>query len=188
MLDPMEILTVDDVAKYLRVEKSDVLKLIVKGDIPSFDVGGQPRVQAGVLVQWFQHQMQMQDLKALKIRLENPAEWAAALDDTPEFRARLLEEEHDKGTMGEFLQNAAQLTEEEQNQLDSSYYSDLIEEADLPPPRNAAQNDVRSDLLARLKRHPTIAVIATIGAIVIAAGAFTDALSKILEFIVRFTG
>ena len=124
----MKIMTVDDVAEYLRADRSEVLRLIAKGDIPSFDVGGHPRAQFGTLIGWFQHEMSMRGLDRLKERLENPNEWANALDKNPEFKSEILDENHSEGSFGAFLKEAAQLTDDERKELDPISYPESADD------------------------------------------------------------
>ena len=74
MFDPLAILTVRDVAAYLQASEHAVIELIESGELSSFTVAGEPRVQAGALISWFQSEMHVQELKALK-RARRRARW-----------------------------------------------------------------------------------------------------------------
>lgn len=112
MIDPMAVMTVADVADYLRVSESAVRKLIARGGIPSFNVDGQPRVQYGALVGWFQAEAHVRSLEILRQEIQKPSTWRRALDGQPELRDQILAEEHPDGTFGAFLKEAALATDE----------------------------------------------------------------------------
>ena len=107
MIDPMSIMTVREVAEYLRIDEASARRLLERGDIPNFEVAGQPRVQYGALVQWFQSEMQIRSLKTLRRELEEPSNWQRALEEEPELRKRVQAEEYEEGTLGSFLKSIA---------------------------------------------------------------------------------
>lgn len=102
----MTIMSVAEIAQYLRVDEGVVRRLIKQGSIPSFEVDGHPRVQYGSLVQWFQSETQARSLEMLRQQLQKPATWQSALEQEPELRDRLLSEEQKEGTFGCFLKEA----------------------------------------------------------------------------------
>lgn len=103
----MKIMTVEEVADYLSVGECVVRQLINKGDIPSFNIAGEPRVQYGSLIRWYQAQANIRSLQNLKQELQNPSSWRKALDENPDFRDQIIEQKHQQGTFGELLKNAA---------------------------------------------------------------------------------
>ena len=53
---PEEILTIREVAEFLKVTERTIYKLAGEGKIPSFKVGGSWRFQRADLVQWMNEQ------------------------------------------------------------------------------------------------------------------------------------
>lgn len=51
-----EILTVREVAEYLKVTERTIYRLATEGQIPSFKVGGSWRFQRSDLIQWMNEQ------------------------------------------------------------------------------------------------------------------------------------
>lgn len=49
---PDEILTIDEVAAYLKASKRTVYRLAVSGELPAFKLGGTWRFRRGELNQW----------------------------------------------------------------------------------------------------------------------------------------
>ena len=115
MIDPIEnptqILTPQEVADYLRTDAGTVLRMIADDEIPSFDISGEPRVQAGALVVWFQEQVRLKNLDRLRRRLLDKTLWAAALREEPSLRLRVSPEALIPGTFGAILKDAASLPE-----------------------------------------------------------------------------
>jgi hypothetical protein len=110
MWDSMVILTIEDVARYLRADAGFVRQLIETGRIPSFDVDGTPRMLAGALIDWFQTEMHLKSLETLKRTLQNKETWARALQEDSELRAELEKNQYEEGTFGSFLKAAAKKT------------------------------------------------------------------------------
>lgn len=110
-MDPMRIMTPLEVADYLRMEEVAIRRLIAAGEIPSFEVAGEPRVQAGALVVWFQGQVQSKNLERLGRMLEDKRTWGEALRDEPALRQRILQENYEENTFGAFLKKAAEEVE-----------------------------------------------------------------------------
>ena len=180
-MDPMTIMSVADVAQYLRVHERAVRRLIERGSIPSLEVAGEPRIQYGALVQWFQSETQARSLETLRQQLQEPSTWRTALEEEPDLRDRLLSQEQDEGTFGAFLKEAL-FAEPPPDDADEEPH----DRADVPRPSSPAVQETlqedRTDYLRRLRCRPLVALIVTIGAMVIAIAAFTDALRKIWEF------
>lgn len=53
---PEEILTVREVAEFLKVTERTIYRLATEGQIPSFKVGGSWRFQRSDLIQWMNEQ------------------------------------------------------------------------------------------------------------------------------------
>jgi excisionase family DNA binding protein len=53
---PEEILTIREVAEFLKVTERTIYRLVAEGKIPSFKVGGSWRFQRVDLVQWMNEQ------------------------------------------------------------------------------------------------------------------------------------
>jgi excisionase family DNA binding protein len=49
-----EVMTLDEVAKYLRMGQSTIYKLVNNGDLPAFKIGGSWRVQRELLQKWIE--------------------------------------------------------------------------------------------------------------------------------------
>ncbi|MCG3196260.1 MAG: helix-turn-helix domain-containing protein [Candidatus Omnitrophica bacterium] len=153
MIDPMAVMTVADVADYLRVRESTVRKLIVRGDIPSFNVDGQPRVQYGALVGWFQAEVHARSLEILRQEFQKPSNWRTALDAQPELRDQILAEEHPDGTFGAFLKEAALAPD----QSPSDDQRDNLSE------QSMAQNASRKDLIQDLEAQKSLMIAVSTG-------------------------
>lgn len=176
MMDPMTIMTLADVARYLRVTETAVRRLVERGSIPSFEVGGEPRVQYEALVQWFQSEAQFRSLETLRRQLQEPSTWRNALDQEPELKRHILEEDHEEGTIGAFLKEVALSDPTDDAPPDAEIdVEDPIERLDLQPNGK--------DYLKQLRRRPVISILVAIGIVIIALGAFTDALQKIAGFV-----
>lgn len=186
MTELMTIMSVAEVADYLRVGETAVRRLIAKGDIPSFNVDGEPRVQYGALVQWFQGEARTRSLETYRQELQKPSTWRKALDDAhPEFRDQILREEHKDGTVGAFLKEAALAEEDAAPDDDQENVRKPESPNSTPPPTSDSRPKSRDadahEYLRRISRRPTIAVLVAIGLVVVALGAFTDALQKIIQ-------
>jgi len=57
---PEEILTVREVAEFLKVTERTIYRLATEGQIPSFKVGGSWRFQRSDLIQWMNEQAKVQ--------------------------------------------------------------------------------------------------------------------------------
>ena len=88
-IDPMRILTPREVADYLQVSEQIVRTLIAAHDIPSFDVAGEPRIQAGALLVWFQDQVRLKDFEKLRRTIADKGSWSAALREEPGLRREI---------------------------------------------------------------------------------------------------
>ncbi|MBX7482085.1 helix-turn-helix domain-containing protein [Qipengyuania qiaonensis] len=58
---PEEILTVRDVAEFLKVTERTIYRLATEGKIPSFKVGGSWRFQRSDLIRWMNEQAERRD-------------------------------------------------------------------------------------------------------------------------------
>ncbi len=58
------IMTLEEVAKYLRLHKSTVYRMAREGKLPGNKVAGQWRFKKDRLVQWFEEQQRLQDEEA----------------------------------------------------------------------------------------------------------------------------
>ena len=188
MMDPVTIMSVTDVAEYLRVDEATVKQLIAKGDIPNFNVGGQPRVQYGALVQWFHAETHIQSLELLRQEIQKPSTWRHALDEHPELRDLILSEDQKKGSFGAFLKEAAlskndPCCEEGESRVESPALVPISSASPLIVAQSSALDP--HEYLVRFSRRPVVAILVVIGLMVIALGAFTEALQKIIDFAVN---
>jgi excisionase family DNA binding protein len=187
-MDPMTIMSVAEVADYLRVSERTVTRLIAKGNIPCFNVAGEPRFRYGDLVQWFQADISARSLENLRQQIQKPSTWRKALEAHPDFRARVLAENYREGTFGSFLKEAALSEEDPPSDGDEDDSGQPRSSITGPPDRapDAASSTVGSpeEYLRRLCRKRLVAALVTIGLVVVALGSFTDALKKILELLV----
>jgi excisionase family DNA binding protein len=55
------IMTLEEVAKYLRLHKSTVYRMAREGKLPGNKVAGQWRFKKDRLVEWFEEQQRLQD-------------------------------------------------------------------------------------------------------------------------------
>ena len=51
-VEQVEIMTVSEVAKYLRIGQGTIYKLLANGELPGFKIGGSWRVQRKALQSW----------------------------------------------------------------------------------------------------------------------------------------
>lgn len=111
----------------------------------------------------------------LRRQLQEPSRWRDALEQETELKKRILEEDHEEGTVGAFLKEAA-LSDSPPDALPDPEpdVEDLPKDLDVEPDG--------TDYLKRLCHRPIIAILVAIGAAIIAIGAFTDALQRIGEF------
>lgn len=181
MWDPMAILTVKDVARYLRTDEPSVRRLIEAGEISSFDVGGEPRVQAGALIGWFQSEMHLKSLETLKRTLQGKETWAEAVEDDRELKAQIQQNEYEEGTFGAFLKAAVEETETSTEPA-SRTGTESREAVENARPATLEQQHP-TDYLSLLRKRPFIAFLVSVGAGIIGLGAFTDALTKIRIFL-----
>jgi len=56
MLD--DILTMHELADYLKLNEKTAYRLVAQGEIPGFKVGGSWRVRRGNIIEWIKEQMQ----------------------------------------------------------------------------------------------------------------------------------
>ena len=51
-MDDTDVMTVREVAEYLKVKERTIYRLVARGDIPAFKVGGSWRFRKGEIDQW----------------------------------------------------------------------------------------------------------------------------------------
>lgn len=56
MLD--DILTMHELANYLKLNEKTAYRLVAQGEIPGFKVGGSWRFRRGDIIEWIEEQMQ----------------------------------------------------------------------------------------------------------------------------------
>ena len=185
MLDPLAILTVQDMAAYLQTSEEAVFELIESGEIPSFNIGSEPRVQAGALITWFQSEMRTQELEALKRSLENKQTWSVALQEDPELRQQIENTTYEEGTFGALLKSALS---EPPRKRPSNTPKQFRSSVSVPSFHLADSQPQTTDYLARLRSRPVIAFMVAVAITVIGIGAFTEALTKVSAFFSSILG
>jgi excisionase family DNA binding protein len=105
------ILTVDDIAAFLRVTPTQVRELLDAGELAGFKVAGAWRVPTAAVTEYLRRGMEAAQLQALSRGLTDPRAWAKALAGTPELRAALEAQNFGEGTLGAFLKDALRQVE-----------------------------------------------------------------------------
>ena len=100
------VLTIDEVAAFLRVDESEVGKLVSTGDLASVRLGSELRILDAALIDFLRRNMRQQQLDSLRRTLEDPNNWRESLAESPHFARQILEGEFPEDSFGRFLQRA----------------------------------------------------------------------------------
>jgi len=109
------ILTVEEVASFLRSEPSVVESLLHSGDLQGFRLGNEWRIPAQAVMSFLEHRLKDQQIDALRRTLEDPKAWARQVQRDPATRKWVEGGEFSEGTMGHFLQQGLSDLEAEEN-------------------------------------------------------------------------
>jgi Helix-turn-helix domain len=101
-----DMLTIQDVADFLRVEPHVVQQWLVTGRLGGFDFDGEWRISTVQVLAFLRETQERTAMTALKRSLEDPATWARELDTQPALQADLLAGDYAPHTMGAFLKRA----------------------------------------------------------------------------------
>ena len=86
-MNPKTYLSVEDVAERLAVNTTTVYRLVQRGDLPGFKVGGLWRFSLEMLDEWVADRVTIQRLKGRDSR-ENHSEKEALVRNTPRRKIR----------------------------------------------------------------------------------------------------
>jgi hypothetical protein len=109
----MPVLTLDEVALFLRTDPTNVRDLLSNGDLAGFKVAGEWRILRVALIDYLRREMAATQEAGLYRTLDDPHAWARELRREPEFAAQLMEQTFSDGSMGAFLQEALRTEEQE---------------------------------------------------------------------------
>jgi hypothetical protein len=117
MESPMDntnvVLTLGEVAAFLRTEPVHVRQLLEGGNLAGFKVAGEWRMLWVAIVEFLQREMAATQQEALSRNLNDPRTWARELQQTPELVSLLEGQAFEDGTMGAYLKKALQVQEQE---------------------------------------------------------------------------
>lgn len=105
------ILTVDECARILRVERQLVVGLLESGELVGLLIRNEWRVTPHQLQEFLIEQTNATQLEVLSNQLQNPRVWARELANHPEFKKQIESETYGENTFGRFLQDASALIE-----------------------------------------------------------------------------
>jgi excisionase family DNA binding protein len=105
-MNETEILTIDEVAEFLRVTVAQVQHLLEAGDLAGFKVVGEWRIPVVAVLNFLRRAMEAAQREALARSLSDPRTWAEELARMPKLRAAVEEQDFAEDTMGSFLKNA----------------------------------------------------------------------------------
>lgn len=110
------LLTPDEVAELHRVTPADVLTLVEEGSLAGFKViRGEWRVASDSVAKYMAQNLRKHNAEVLERALHDPERWAAHLREMPELAESIRSEQHEPGSVGEFLQDALAATESGDN-------------------------------------------------------------------------
>ena len=107
------VLTLGEVATFLRTEPAHVQQLLESGALAGFKVAGEWRILWVAVLDFLQREMAATQQEALSRSLNDPRTWARELQQTPELVSLLEGQEFEAGTMGAFLKEALRAQEQE---------------------------------------------------------------------------
>jgi excisionase family DNA binding protein len=116
MSDEAAVLTLPEVADFLRTEPKTVQQLIERGELAAFKVAGEWRVLEPAILRYLREQMEATRMEAFERTITDPRTWARILDEMPaDETARLRKDEFEEGTFGAWLQDAMKTEEAERS-------------------------------------------------------------------------
>ncbi len=107
------VLTLGEVAAFLRTEPVHVRQLLEGGNLAGFKIADEWRVLWVAVVDFLRREMAATHQEALLRTLNDPRTWARELQRTPELVALLGGQEFEDKTMGAFLNDALRAEEQE---------------------------------------------------------------------------
>ena len=109
------VLTLDEVATFLRTDPVHVQQLLETGDLAGFKIADEWRILWGAIIDFLRREMEATQRQALSRSLSDPRMWVRELQRKPELIALLGEQEFEDGTMGAFLKDALRTEEQERS-------------------------------------------------------------------------
>jgi Helix-turn-helix domain len=107
------VLTVEEVAACLRTDVANVLALLEDGTLVGFKIAGEWRILSAALADFLRREMEASQQAALPKRITDPRTWVR----DPQLLALLNEREHEEGTFGAWVMDAARAEEKERDTL-----------------------------------------------------------------------
>ena len=121
------MLTPEDIADLLQVDVTKVQEWMENGEIQSVNLDGHWRAAPEALNSFLSKRHKETNIQSLKRVIYDKSRWAKILKNDPEFAQRLKSKEFEKGSIGDFL---AQAMEESENIDDSNNVTRLDERRD----------------------------------------------------------
>lgn len=109
-----DVLTVEEVAKYVRSQPATVTNLLASGELAGFRVGGEWRVLGVAILEFLSRRMQEEQLQALKRAVSDPKSWAREARKHPEFLHMIESQDFQDNTFGNFLKSGLVALEAEE--------------------------------------------------------------------------
>src|SRR5207247_3078003 len=98
-----DVLTVSEVATFLRSEPEAVVERLTSGSLAGFRIGDEWRILEAALLDFLKKAMEDEQLRALETALHDPKAWARATSNDPEFAASIEKTDYAPGTFGAWL-------------------------------------------------------------------------------------
>jgi hypothetical protein len=98
-----EVLTLKEVAEFLRTDIRTTTKLLESGELTGFRVNEEWRVLAPALIKFLGDQTEQEQQKIILRELSDPKSWARNLRKDPQFESEIRTTDFLEGTMGAFL-------------------------------------------------------------------------------------
>lgn len=114
MTEP-EVLTLDEVAAYLRSDASSVRQLLEEGRLTGFKVADEWRILARAVVEFLERATVDAQQEILAKWGTDPHRWGRALLDDPQQAAYLREHDFPEGSAGAVLKEALRVEEQERS-------------------------------------------------------------------------
>ena len=111
MNKPPEILTIDEVAAYLRSDASGVRQLLDEGRLAGFKIGGEWRVLSSAVVKFVEGATFDAQRQSFARVAADPRLWGRDVLDDPEQAALLREHEFPDGSTGAVLKETLRVEE-----------------------------------------------------------------------------